>query len=76
MEHLSFNTRKSLSNHLGELAGQELAEFLLELKARLERLERTKVDRTPVVPETPWSELDGTLAGTDQIMLTDGRWDV
>jgi hypothetical protein len=76
MEHLSFNTRKSLCNHLGELAGRELAEFLLELKARLDRMERTKVDRMPVVPETPWSEREGGLAGTDQVLLSDGRWDV
>ncbi|MCU0959423.1 MAG: hypothetical protein MUF48_04900 [Pirellulaceae bacterium] len=62
MEQLSFNTRKSLCNHLGELAGRELAAYLLELQTRCDRLERTKVDRMPVVPETPWSEWSGTLA--------------
>ena len=49
-ENLSFNTRKSLSNHLGELAGQELSEFLHQLLARIENVERSKVDVTPIVP--------------------------
>lgn len=48
---LSFNTRKSLCNHLGEAAGNELADFLQQLSARLEKVERTKVDITPIVPE-------------------------
>ena len=50
-ENLSFNMRKSLCNHLGDLAGAELAEFLQHLKSRLETIERTKVDVTPVVPQ-------------------------
>jgi hypothetical protein len=49
-ENLSFNTRKSLANHLGELAGQELTEFLHHLMARIESVERGKVDVTPIVP--------------------------
>jgi hypothetical protein len=53
MENLSFNTRKSLCNQLGDIAGTELAEFLLQLKGRLEKMERTKVDRMPIVPEGP-----------------------
>ena len=52
MDNISFNTRKSLCNHLGDLAGNELAEFLLKLKGQLERIERTKVDRMPIVPDT------------------------
>jgi len=48
---ISFNTRKSLCNHLGDVAGNELADFLLRLKGQLERIERNKVDRTPVVPD-------------------------
>jgi len=53
MENLSFNTRKSLCNQLGDVAGSELAEFLLQLKGRLEKMEHTKVDRMPVVPDSP-----------------------
>ncbi len=52
MDNLSFNTRKSLCNHLGELAGAELAEFLQHLNARLEMVERNKVEITRIVPET------------------------
>jgi len=55
MENLSFNTRKSLCNQLGDVAGSELAEFLLQLKGRLEKVERIKVDRMPVVPDSPVS---------------------
>ncbi|MHB8973628.1 MAG: hypothetical protein ACYC3X_25670 [Pirellulaceae bacterium] len=55
MDNLSFNTRKSLCNQLGDMAGQELAEFLLQMKGRLEKIERNKVDRMPVVPDSPSS---------------------
>ena len=53
MDNISFNTRKSLCNHLGDIAGNELADFLLKLKGQLEQIERNKVDRMPVVPDTP-----------------------
>jgi hypothetical protein len=59
MENISFNTRKSLCNHLGDGAGNELADFLVKLKGRLEQVERTKVDRMPVVPDTPAQSLIG-----------------
>ena len=51
MDPLSFNTRKSLCNHLGEMAGLELTEFLQQLKSRLERVERNKVDVMRIVPD-------------------------
>ena len=51
-DQLSFNTRKSLCNHLGEMAGAELAEFLLQLKARIETVERNKVDVTKIIPDS------------------------
>lgn len=52
MKHLnlSFNTRKSLCNHLGEAAGNEVADFLQQLAVHLQTVERTKVDVIPVVP--------------------------
>ena len=50
-DQLSFNTRKSLCNHLGELAGAELATFLQQLKDRVETMERSKVDVTKIVPD-------------------------
>ncbi len=48
--HLSFNTRKSLCNQLGESAGREVADILQQLLERVDSLERTKVDVTPIVP--------------------------
>ncbi len=48
--NLSFNTRKSLAVHLGEPAGQEIADLLQRMAARIEALERTKVDVTPIAP--------------------------
>ena len=48
--NLSFNTRKSLCNQLGEAAGNEVADLLQQLVRRVELLERTKVDVTPIVP--------------------------
>ncbi len=48
--NLSFNVRKSLCNHLGEAAGNELANLIQDLQARLEQVERTKVNVTPIVP--------------------------
>lgn len=52
-DQLSFNTRKSLCNHLGELAGAEVAEFLQQLKNRIEMVERGKVEVTRIVPDVP-----------------------
>jgi hypothetical protein len=49
---LSFNTRKALCVHLGDSAGQEIANLLQKLAARVEELERSKVSVTPVAPES------------------------
>ena len=57
MDQLSFNTRKSLCNHLGDIAGSELAEFLQQLKHRLETVERNKVDVTRIIPESTANDL-------------------
>jgi hypothetical protein len=50
---LDFNTRKALCVHLGETAGREIANLIFGLAARVEALERGKVDVTPIVPEPP-----------------------
>jgi hypothetical protein len=47
---LSFNTRKALCLQLGENAGRELANALEQLSARLDAMERSKMDILPVVP--------------------------
>jgi hypothetical protein len=49
---LSFNTRKVLSVQLGDPAGQEIANLLQKLAARVEELERSKVSVTPIAPES------------------------
>jgi hypothetical protein len=49
-KHLSFNTRKSLCVHMNEKAGTELAEVIEYLLNRIEHLESTKVDVTPISP--------------------------
>ncbi len=49
---LSFNTRKALSVHLGDAAGQEIANLIQKMANRIEELERTKVSVIPVAPES------------------------
>ncbi len=47
---LSLGSRKALSVHLGDSAGREVGELIQQLLERVEKLERTKVDVTPIVP--------------------------
>ena len=51
-DKLSFNTRKSLCNHLGDKAGNELVDFLQYLKTRVDSLEHNKVDIMKIVPDS------------------------
>ena len=48
--NVSFNTRKSLCNHLGETAGNEVADLLQHLASRVDHVERNKVDVTRIIP--------------------------
>lgn len=47
---LSFTTKKALCVHLGEPAGQEIAQLLVSLTERIEHLEQNKVDVIPIIP--------------------------
>ncbi|MCA9192802.1 MAG: hypothetical protein KDB03_13595 [Planctomycetales bacterium] len=47
---LSYNARKALSVHVGEAAGQEIANLIQRMAAQIEELKRSKVNVTPVVP--------------------------
>ncbi len=47
---IAVNTRKCLCNHIGDMAGNELADLILHLASRVEELERSKVDVTPIIP--------------------------
>ena len=49
-QELSFGSRKALRVHLGDSAGSEVGELLQQLLDRVEQLERSKVDVTPIVP--------------------------
>lgn len=60
---LSFNTRKSLCNHLGEQAGNEVADLMQALMSRISQLERNKVDITPIVPMA--ARLDEVIAARE-----------
>lgn len=47
---LSFSARKALSVHIGEKAGNEIADLIQLLVAQIEELKRGKVNVTPIVP--------------------------
>ena len=47
---LSYNARKALSVHIGESAGNEIANLIQRMAAQIEELKRSKVNVTPVVP--------------------------
>ncbi|QDV65159.1 hypothetical protein [Crateriforma conspicua] len=49
---LSFNSKKCLSVHLGDEAGEEIAALLRGLAEEIEDLRRSKVDVTQVAPST------------------------
>lgn len=50
---LSFEARKCLCIHLGEQAGNEIANLLVHLESRVSNVERSKVDVTTIVPGPP-----------------------
>ncbi len=63
---LSYSTRKALSVHLGEAAGQEIANLLVRMAGQIEELKRTKVSVTPVIPQpkaerSPLAALDNEV---------------
>ncbi len=47
---LSFRSRKALTVHVGEAAATDIIDFLDRLAARVEQLERGKVDVMQIVP--------------------------
>ena len=63
---LSYSARKALSVHIGEAAGNEIAELLAKMANQIEELQRTKVSITPVVPlgkpeRSPLAALDNEV---------------
>lgn len=50
---LRFSTKKALCVQLGDEAGQEVVELLQALAERVNQLERSKVDVTPIIRSAP-----------------------
>jgi hypothetical protein len=48
---LSYSSRKALTVHLGENAGNEIATLLQKMAAQIEELKRNKVNVTQVIPQ-------------------------
>lgn len=61
---LSYQTRKALSVHIGEAAGNEIANLLQRMAAQIEELKRSKVNVTQVVPGLK-SESDHVAAAVE-----------
>jgi hypothetical protein len=59
---LSNTTRKALCVQIGDDAGRELADMLVEMARRVEALERTKVSITQIAPD-PGDNLVDALPG-------------
>ncbi len=62
---LSQGSRKAICVQVGESAGLELADLIQEIAARIQRLERNKVDVTHIAPADSANLLH--LVGEDQI---------
>jgi hypothetical protein len=50
---LTFSLRKTLSVQLGDAAGKEIADLIQRLTDRIEHLEKSKVDVTPIFRVAP-----------------------
>jgi hypothetical protein len=62
---LSYSARKALSVHVGETAGNEIANLIQRMAAQIEELKRSKVNVTPVVPGARRDERDHVAAAIE-----------
>ncbi len=62
---LSYSARKALNVHVGDAAGNEIANLLQRMAAQIEELKRCKVNVTPVVPSKLQSNLDHVAAAVE-----------
>lgn len=62
---LSYNARKALAVHVGEAAGNEIANLIQRMASQIEELKRSKVNVTPVVPGVHRDEHDPLSAAVD-----------
>ncbi len=64
---LDHDTRKALCVHLGEQAGRQIAYLIYQMAARIDSLERRKVDIMPIVKEGNWPKLGMDRDATDAL---------
>lgn len=62
---LSYNARKALAVHVGESAGNEIANLIQRMAAQIDELKRSKVNITPVVPGLTRDKYDHVSAAVD-----------
>lgn len=62
---LSYSTRKALTVHVGEAAGNEIANLIQRMAAQIEELKRSKVNVTPIVPGAPQNQHDHIAAAVE-----------
>ncbi|MEZ6138588.1 MAG: hypothetical protein R3C53_27205 [Pirellulaceae bacterium] len=62
---LSYSARKALSVHVGESAGNEIANLIQRMAAQIEELKRSKVNITPIVPGLRQEEEDHVAAAIE-----------
>ncbi|MCC7336993.1 MAG: hypothetical protein IT422_18025 [Pirellulaceae bacterium] len=62
---LSYSARKALSVHVGESAGNEIANLIQRMAAQIDELKRSKVNVTPVVPGLARDSYDHVSAAVD-----------
>ncbi|MEO8268215.1 MAG: hypothetical protein ABI557_00765 [Aureliella sp.] len=62
---LSYSARKALSVHVGESAGNEIANLIQRMAAQIDELKRSKVNVTPVVPGLARDNYDHVAAAVD-----------
>jgi len=60
---LSYSTRKALTVHLGEKAGNEVSSLLARMASQIEELKRSKVSVTQVIPNE--KKLDPIIAALE-----------
>ena len=62
---LSYSARKALSVHVGESAGNEIANLIQRMATQIEELKRSKVNVTPVVPGLVGDKFEHVSAAID-----------
>ena len=62
---LSYSARKALSVHVGESAGNEIANLIQRMAAQIDELKRSKVNVTPIVPGLTRDKFEHISAAID-----------